>query len=338
MPSLSVVLPCYNAAETLEEALESLAAQSFRDFEVVAVDDGSDDETERILARWAKRDERFKYIVQAHGGVAAAFNAGMLLSLSPYIARMDADDRALPARFEKQLAYLSQNPQAALVASLVRAFPAEQTGEGFKIYIEWLNSLVSDAEIRREIFVESPIPNPSVMFRREWLFRMGGYRDNGFPEDYDLYLRLYLAGAKFAKVPEVLHEWREHPRRLTHTDSRYSLENFLRTKAFYLARGPLKMRDAVIIWGAGMLGRRLAKQLTRRSVPLVAFVDVREEKIGGVLRGKPIVAPSALRGYWGRYRSPALLASVGSRAARQAIREKMLELGFVEEKDWWMVA
>jgi glycosyltransferase involved in cell wall biosynthesis len=335
MPALSVILPCYNAAETLPEALDSLSAQSFTDFEVIAVDDGSEDETGEILARRTKRDARFKHISQAHAGVAAASNAGMLASVSPYIARMDADDRSLPLRFEKQLAYLKNNPQVAVVSSLVRALGG---GEGFGIYLEWVNSLVSDAEIRREIFVESPLPNPSVMFRREWLLRMGGYRDCDFPEDYDLYLRLYLAGAKFAKVPEVLLEWREHPRRLTHTDSRYSLESFLRAKAYYLALSPLQKRDAVFIWGAGMTGRRLAKQLTRRGVALAAFVDVNQSKIGGVLRGKPIIAPSALRTWWGRYQAPALLASVGSRAARLAIRQKMLDLGFVEEKDWWMAA
>jgi len=338
MPALSVILPCYNAAETLEEALQSLAMQRFGDFEVLAVDDGSEDETGEILARWAKRDARFRHLSQPHAGVIAASNAGMLACRAPYIARMDADDRALPARFARQVAYLREHPQVAVVSSLVRAFPAEGTGKGFKIYIEWLNSLVSDAEIRREIFVESPLPNPSVMFRRDWLLRMGGYQERGFPEDYDLYLRLYLAGARFAKIPEVLLEWREHPNRLTHTDSRYSLENFLRAKAYYLARGPLKGRDGVIIWGAGMMGRRLARQLERQDVPVTAFADINEEKIGGVLRGKPIIAPDALHAWWGRYQAPALLAGVGSRAARRSIRQKLDEMGLVEEKDWWMAA
>ena len=337
MPALSVILPCYNAAETLEEALESLAAQTLTDFEVLAVDDGSEDSTRDILDRWAKRDSRFKYISQAHRGVISASNVGMLASVSPYIARMDADDRALPTRFEKQVNFLEENPEFALVSSLVRAFP-ESASEGFKIYIEWLNALVLDADIRREIFVESPIPNPSVVFRRNWLLKMEGYQERGFPEDYDLYLRLYLAGARFAKIPEVLHEWREHPQRITHTDSRYSLENFLRAKAYYLARGPLKGRDAVIIWGAGMMGRRLAKQLERQDVNIVAFVEVDEKKIGRSLRGKPIIAAEGLRECWGQYQAPVLLASVGSRAARQLIRQKLKNLGYVEERDWWAAA
>ncbi len=172
----------------------------------------------------------------------------------------------------------------------------------------------------------------------EWLFKMGGYQERGFPEDYDLYLRMYLAGAKFAKIPEILHEWREHPQRLTHTDNRYSLENFLRAKAYYLARGPLKERDSVIVWGAGMMGRRLAKQLQRQDVNIIAFVDINPAKIGGTKRGKPIIAADALHEWWGRSQAPALLIGVGSRGARQIIRERLNKMGYVEGEDWWAAA
>lgn len=332
------MLPCYNAAKTLNETLESLAVQSLRDFEVIAVDDGSTDDTGHILDAWRKKDTRFKLITQPHSGVITASNAGMLASVAKYIARMDADDRAHPQRLEQQVAFLAANPDYALVSSLVEAFPAEDVGGGFQVYIEWLNTLVTDEQIKREIFVESPLPNPSVMFRREWLLKMGGYIENGFPEDYDLYLRLYLAGAKFAKVPEVLHEWREHEDRVTHTDSRYSLENFLRAKAYYLARGPLVGRDAVIVWGSGMMGRRLAKQLERQNVPLVAFVDIDPKKIGRTRRGKPIIAPDALDSVWAQHQAPALLAAVGARGARLLIRERLVKMGYVEGRDWWAAA
>ncbi|MBC8333780.1 MAG: glycosyltransferase [Anaerolineales bacterium] len=338
IPSVSVILPCYNAAQTLEETLESIEGQTHKDFEVIAVDDGSTDRTADILDHRSKRDSRFKCIFQPHGGVISASNAGMLASVSPYIARLDADDRAHPQRLEKQIAFLDENPDTALVGCLVKAFPEEDVGDGFRIYIEWLNALVSDDDIRREIFIESPLPNPSVMIRREWMLRMGGYQDHGWPEDYDLFLRLYLAGARFAKIPEVLHEWRDHPNRITHTDSRYSLENFLRTKAYYLARGPLKGRDAVIVWGSGMMGRRLAKQLERQDMPLVAFVDIDPKKIGRTRRAKPIIAPDELGKCWGQYQNPVILASVGSRGARKLIRQRLNNFGYKEGIDWWASA
>ncbi len=339
MPAVSVLLPCYNAAETLEETLESLTRQTLSDFEVVAVDDGSQDDTLGMLRDWAARDSRFRVLSCPHGGVIEASAAGLRACKARFVARMDADDRAHPQRLEKQVDYLEEHPEVAAVSCLVRAFPSESVREGFRIYVEWLNSLVSDEDIKREIFVESPLPNPSVTFRAEWLERMGGYRERGWPEDYDLYLRMYLAGAKFAKIPQVLLKWREHPKRITRTDSRYSLENFLRAKAHFLKRGPLADRDAVIIWGAGMMGRRLGKLLMREEdVPVVVFVDIDPRKIGKTRRGKPIISPEELPDWWRRCQNPAVLAAVGARGARGIIRARLNAFGLREGRDWWAAA
>jgi cellulose synthase/poly-beta-1,6-N-acetylglucosamine synthase-like glycosyltransferase len=252
---------------------------------------------------------------------------------------MDADDRAHPERLAKQAAYLDEHPQVAVVSSLVKMFPAEDVEEGFRIYVQWLNALVSHEDICREIFVESPLPNPSVMIRKTWLDKVGGYREHKWPEDYDMWLRFYLAGGRFAKIPEVLLCWRDHSDRLTRTDSRYSVKNFLRAKAYYLARGPLADRDAVIIWGAGMMGRRLSKHLMRaEKMPVVAFVDIDPKKIGRTRRGKPIIAPEDLLPWWRRYQNPVVLSAVGARGARQLIRERLEGFGLRESVDWWAVA
>jgi glycosyltransferase involved in cell wall biosynthesis len=338
MPAVSVLLPCFNSAATLPEALESLAAQTLEDFEIVAVDDGSSDRSLEILQAWAQRDGRIRTLEQPHRGILPALNAGLAACKAPYVARMDADDRARPRRLERQVAYLDAHAEVAVVSCLVRAFPEEGVRQGFTVYLQWLNSLVSCEEIARQIFIESPLPHPSVTFRKDWVRRAGGYQERGWPEDYDLWLRLHLAGARFAKVPEVLLEWRESPARLTRTDSRYSLENFLRAKAHYLALGPLVGRDATIIWGAGMMGRRLSKLLLREGACLAAFVDIDPRKIGRTRRGLPILSPEELPAWWKRYRHPILLAAVGARGARSLIRARLESLGLQEGRDWWSVA
>jgi glycosyltransferase involved in cell wall biosynthesis len=338
MPVVSVLLPCYNAECTIDETLESLTRQTFSDFEVVAINDGSNDNTLGKLKSWSAIDTRLRVISQPHGGVIKAANTGLASCSASYIARMDADDRAHPERFEKQVAYLENHPEVAVVSSLVKAFPDEDVREGYRIYIEWLNGLVTDEEIRREIFVESPLANPSTMMRQVWFEEMGGYHDYGWPEDYDLWLRMYLAGAIYAKIPEVLLDWRDHSDRITRTDGRYSVENFLRAKAHYLARGPLRDRDAVIVWGAGMMGRRLGKQLQNNQVPLKVFVDIDPKKIGRTRRGKPIIAPDELLDWWKRFKNPALLAAVGARGARGLIRARLLKMGLIEGQDWWGAA
>ena len=116
------------------------------------------------------------------------------------------------------------------------------------------------------------------------------------------------------------------------------MENFLRAKAHYLIQGPLRERDAVIVWGAGQMGRRISKHLQRGGAPLKAFVDIDPGKIGRRKRGCPIIAVEALPDWWGRYANPVVLAAVGSRGARGLIRQQLEGMGLLEGSDWWAVA
>lgn len=338
MPKISVLMPCFNREQTLEETLQSIAAQTLEDFEVLAVDDGSTDDTAQILARWQETDPRFRFLPIPHAGIIPAMNTGLAAARSDLIARMDGDDLMHPTRLEKQVAYLDAHPQVSLVSSFVAGFPAGSLRQGFQNYIDWLNSLATHEDICREIFVESPLCHPTVAYRKQIVDDLGGYQEMGWAEDYDLWLRMFLAGCTFAKVPEMLVEWREHPERLTRTDSRYSLENFIRAKAHYLAAGPLAERDAVFIWGAGMHGRRLSKHLLRAGVPLSVFVDIDPKKIGRTRRGFPIIGPDDLPDRWARSQRPALLSAVGAAGARELIRERLNALNLMEGQDWWAAA
>ena len=337
-PDVSVLMPVFDAAATLCEALDSMLAQTLRDIEIVAVDDGSRDASLEILRNYQTRDPRVRVVALRHAGLVAALNAGLRHCRAPLVARMDADDISHPERLEKQSALLSRERELGVVGCLVQAFPAAQVGEGFRIYLEWQNRLRLHDDICREIFIESPITHPSACVRREHLEALGGYADCGWPEDYDLWLRLHAAGVRFGKVPEVLFSWREHGNRLTRTDSRYSVENFLRVKARYLVEGPLRHRDGVIVWGAGKTGRRISKHLLRNGCDLLAFVDIDARKIGGTMRRLPIVSPSQVGELWRGCEQPFLIAAVGSRGARVLIREALGAMDLSEGADYLFVA
>lgn len=337
-PEISVLLPAYNAAATLPATLDSLLAQTFGDFEIVAVDDGSTDETGAILHTYAARDARVRLIQQAHAGVVAAAQAGLLACRGALVARMDADDLAVPERLALQRDLLLSDAKLGVVGCLVENFPATEVRAGFRIYTEWLNSLVTPADIARDIFIESPLANPSTMMRRAELLALGGYQERGWPEDYDLWLRYHQAGWQFAKVPQVLLRWREHPARLTRTDSRYSVENFLRAKAHYLLRGPLAGRESLVIWGAGQMGRRLSKHLVRGGAPLVTFLDIDPQKIARPLRGQPVQPTDILPALWPTLPRPLVLVAVAARRARAIIRARLNTWGLVETDDFWYVA
>lgn len=337
VPRLSVLLPVYDAAPTLPQALYSLWDQRFTDFEVVAVDDGSHDGSGELLRQEARRETRLRPLFGPHAGLVPALNRGLQACRGEYVARMDADDVAHPERLVRQVELLDANAEVSVASCLVETFPRCRVGEGFRLYEVWLNSLVTHADICREIYIESPIPHPTAVMRRLELLQLEGYRDMGWPEDYDLWLRYRAAGRFFAKVPRVLLSWREHEGRLTHTDRRYSVENFLRAKAHFLAAGPLAGRE-VFVWGAGKTGRRLSKHLIREGARPIAFIDIVADKIGGTLRGVPIIGAGDLRAHWDAAIRPFLVVAVASRGARQLIRQALADLSLTEVEDYLCAA
>jgi glycosyltransferase involved in cell wall biosynthesis len=337
-PRISVLLPCRNAAATLDEAVESILQQTLGELEVLAVDDGSTDGSAERLDRWASADARLRVLRLPPRGLIEALNAGLAECRAPLVARMDADDRSHPERLAEQAALLEARPDLAAVGCLVEAFPPEAVGPGFSLYLEWLNGLTSPEAIAREIYVESPLVHPSVVMRRSWCERVGGYQEHGWPEDYDLWLRLHAAGGRFAKVPRVLFYWREHAGRLTHASPRYAIESFLRAKVFYLLRGPLHDRESILVRGAGIVGKRLSRLLLAEGAPVTAFIDIDPAKIGRTRRGLPVIGPDACLEWWRRSPRPILLAAVGARGARAVVRQQINDLGLVEGRDWWAVA
>lgn len=335
-PTVSVLLPVRDAARWLEDSLASLARQTLTDLEVVAVDDGSTDGSAELLDRWAGHDPRFRVLHRPGRGIVSALNLGLQHCRASLVARMDADDVSHPRRIELQAALLESRPEVGVVSCLVRHFPRHRVARGSRLYEAWLNSLTTHDRMARERFVESPIAHPSVMVRRELLHSTGGWRDLGWPEDYDFWLRLFEAGVIFAKVERPLFFWREHGARLTRTDDRYSVPSFLRCKAHHLVRAPLVGGRRTVLWGAGQTGRRLSRFLLDQDVEIAAVVDIDPAKIGGTLRGIPIVGPDALPAHLDP--DTVVLAAVASRGARDLIRRRLVGLGLDEGRGFWCVA
>jgi len=331
MPRVCAVVPVYNAESTVVAAVRSILRQSLRDIGVVAVDDGSDDSSSDLLNSMTDSDRRLKVLRVPHGGIIPALNAGIGACDSEFVARMDSDDISHPCRFEMQVDMLNSRPEIAVCSSLVRMFPRLGLLGGMVRYEQWLNSLLDPGEIARDIFVESPVAHPSVMIRRGDLTEAGGYLDNGWAEDYDLWLRLHSEGKGFAKVRSELLYWRQTQGRLTFTDPRYSVENFLRAKARYMARILAGREEReVVLWGAGKTGRRLLKLLGREGVSISAVIDIDPGKIGHTLRGLPIRSPDTIQGPHNSF----VIAAVSSHVARRLIRQRLCELGFEEPRDF----
>ena len=146
------------------------------------------------------------------------------------------------------------------------------------------------------MLVESPLAHPSVMMRAAALRGLGGYRAFEGPEDYDLWLRALHAGCRFGKLPEVLLQWRDTPSRLSRTDARYAPERFFELKLESLLRAVPARRTALVVWGAGPIGKAWARGLTARGRAVRAFVEVDPRKIGQTIHGAPVVGVAAAGG------------------------------------------
>lgn len=293
-PAVSVVLPAWNAAGSLPTALDSLFAQTMTDFEIVAVDDGSDDggATWDVLTAAASRDRRLRPIRIAHGGIAAALNAGLTAARGRLIARLDADDVCHPRRLEAQATFLDAHPGIGLVSCRVAFGGDPEAARGYLEHVRWANGVLTPEAIRLAIFRESPLPHPSVMFRAGLAERYGGYRQGDFPEDYELWLRWLDHGQAMAKLPDTLVTWNDPPNRLSRTDPRYAPEAFHRIKAGYLARflaAHNPFHPDVIVAGAGRITRRRAEHLLEHGVRITAWLDVDPRKTGKVVAGRPVL-------------------------------------------------
>ncbi len=335
MPSakVSILIPAYNAQSTIHCALASLQRQTFSEFEIVVVDDGSTDDTAAILHNMARNELRLKVINTSHSGIVNALNVGIGECRGELVARMDADDVCHRRRLELQAGLMDSRPDVSVCSSCVRMFPRSNLSGGLASYEGWLNSLITSEQIARDIFVESPVAHPTAMMRRQELLGIGGYEEHGWPEDYDLWLRYHVAGRIFAKVDSALLFWRHGADRLTFTDSRYSVENFLRAKAHYLALMLEQnlLRREVVMWGAGQMGRRLCKHLQREGVAIGAVVSVEDGKIGTRMRGAPVVGVDYLEdGPEEKY----VIAAVSSEEVRGIIRGRLASIGFVEGRDF----
>lgn len=337
-----MLLPARDAVATLGRAVASIRAQTFPDWELLVVDDGSVDGTAELLAGLAAAEPRLRVLRRPREGLVAALNAGLVAARGELIARMDADDEALPARLAEQVAWLDapEGRPCGLVSCLVEHAGDAAAQAGYARHVAWLNGLLTPESMALRRFVDAPVAHPSVLFRRELVARHGGYRAGDFPEDHELWLRWMDAGVAFGKVPRVLLRWHDPPGRLSRCDARYAPEAFFRLKAEWIARWirarPALAARPLLVWGAGRPTRLRAAALTAHGLRLAGYVDVDPAKVTPALGGSgpPVLAPSALPPPGQAF----VLAYVSSPGARDLIAADLAGRGWTEGGDFLLCA
>lgn len=227
-PCVSVLLPIYEGARYLEEAIESILTQTFRDLEFIVINDGSTDRTSEIIEQYRRVDGRIRAFEQPNRGLAATLNRGLELARGEYVLRMDQDDISLPGRIAAQVAFMQAHRHVGICGAWVETFDAA----GCKV----LRFPIDDASIRSCMLFESALAHPSIILRREVLSKAGLLYDETcmHAEDYDLWVRASRC-ITLANVPEVLLRYRLHSQQVV---KKYETEKLASAKG--IRRGQLE--------------------------------------------------------------------------------------------------
>lgn len=230
-PTATVLLAVYNGERFLAEAIESILTQTFTDFELIVIDDGSVDGTAEIIREYAGRDERIRcFQLEENRGQSAALNRGLAEARGDYVAKMDSDDISLPRRLEIQVEFLQANPEIGVVGAR-RKYVDEHLQP-----LRDINFPLRHAQIVINLFFESwSIGGAEAMFRREVLTALGGFNNQVLMGDWELYCRA-VERTRFANVPERLYWARRHNDNVTATHHLRLNEEWREIRARWIKR------------------------------------------------------------------------------------------------------
>lgn len=324
-------MPARNAESYLDACILSIINQTYRNWELVIVNDHSEDSTSKILKKWSLQDGRIFYLENKGQGIIPALNLALSKSSGVYITRMDADDIMHPEKLEYLSAKLCSNNRSSIVVGKVKYFAEEDLGEGYENYAKWLNALIDNESHWEEIYRECVIPSPCWMMRKKDLLKMGGFSSAIYPEDYDMCFRLYISDAVIVVVDKVLHYWRDHPERSSRNMEVYQNPWFLDIKLKYFIGHELKYKRDVLVWGAGRKGKIIVKSLLEHKKNVV-WVSNNIRKQGKNIYGIKLISPSEMV----QSRDMKMIIAIGNKEDKAEIESYLNSLGFKKSRNYFM--
>jgi glycosyltransferase involved in cell wall biosynthesis len=272
-PLISIIMPVYNTEKFLRESIDSLLRQTYDHFELIIINDGSSDNSQKIIDYYAKLDSRIHAINQSNKGVVATCNYAASLAKGAYINRHDSDDVAFDTKLEHLVQQACEHPNAVIVTGSIEAI----SEEGEFVYRELVP--LTDDDIKRALYMRNPIPNGATLVKKEAFDSVNGY-DEVFAEDCHLWTKLFSEG-EFTATPKIVYKWRLNLSGLTHTNNQKSIEKereyvqylWEATAPRPLTRLEIKHKSATYLQDAGKHGVDFKKlflyDLARLSIHLI---------------------------------------------------------------------
>ncbi|WP_396638063.1 glycosyltransferase [Maribacter sp. R77961] len=329
-PLVSIVIPFKNTGSFLEACLNSIIAQTFINWEVLAVNDASSDRSLAIVQNYASKDRRIKVFHNNGQGIIEALRTAYTFSEGKFITRMDSDDLMMPERLKIMVTDLENKGKGHVAVGQVKYFSKKGISNGYQRYEKWLNALTLKGTNYSELYKECVIPSPCWMVHKSDLELCGAFEPNEYPEDYDLAFRFYEHGLKIIPSEHVLLKWRDYDHRTSRTSAHYAHNYFLDIKLRYFIKLHLNRDGNLVVWGAGNKGKRIATILIDRKIPF-HWICNNPKKIGREIYGKILLPINSLE----NIPNTQSIITVANEEEQQHIHNYFDKCGKISMKDYF---
>ena len=265
IPDVSIIMAARNTAPYLRDCLDSIISQSFTSWELIAVNDHSDDGTLEIFNEYAKKDSRIRVFNSKREKLIPTLKEGYPHLRGALVNRMDSDDKMPSYKLKVLVDEWKKHGKGTVIAGGTQHFVDDgEVGGGFKRYEEWLNKVASNSNHKEEIYKECVIPSHSWIIHKDDLDRVGAFEPEIYPEDYDLCFRFYEHDLNIVGLDKVLHYWRDRSERISRTWDCYKDNRYFDLKLGYFFKLDKDFCRPLVLWGAGKNGKDMAKLLKKR--------------------------------------------------------------------------
>lgn len=291
-PLVSIITPMKNASGWVTETIESIRQQSMEEWELIVIDDHSEDNSFAIVSLLREKDSRIRVFRNEGKGIISALNQAFVLAKGTYVTRMDADDLMPENRLQWMVDALEELPEKAIVTGKVRYFSEAPVSEGYLKYENWLNNRIEHNDFYDHIFRECIVASPNWMGRTSEFHDYRLFEALNYPEDYDLCFHWMKNGFRIYPVGETTLLWREHPLRTSRNSDHYQQRSFFRLKLNWLMHlYPFPVSVGIV--GMGAKGKICAEHFFEKEYPFRLY-DLKFKNFNSPLFGKTVMPPESV--------------------------------------------
>ena len=280
MGTISILMPFKNEENYIEECLNSVLLQSHNDWQLIAVDDHSNDQSRAIMEK--EKDPRIEVYTNEGMGILPALQTAQKHIRGTYVTRMDADDIMPMHKLESLLKFVRSKNGGIVATGAVKYFSDATISEGYQRYEHWLNKTADAERFYKRIYRECTVASANWMMHLADFNEMNGYNKLRYPEDYDMIFHWRKHGSQIKSCEQMTHLWREHPQRTSRNSEWYQQESFFRLKLSYFLE-EFKEHPLYLI-GTEKKGQLIASLLEEHQVAFRWFTH-EEQKTGSIKQG-----------------------------------------------------